>query len=666
MSYISIPRLVFSGTFQSDVSTVNNDVRHFDNAAFKPRFQLPQSGNELNGWWNPRGTGAFRLINVTVQQAVTGVGEVGDGDLAVGLYLSAQIERTAAKMVDFDPQFQMGSALWGLQVALTDGTTNYMVGDYLNAPFRDLYFGRVQGLGGSGGASAKYTSVLENVVWAKEAEGSATLKALMELSGANGNRLSANFMTFGYVTDSTNEAFTYGNITGSIGSWIEGSPKKFVLGRRFAPVTSANNPFANDAGIGFFDGWSDGEVVSLDLSNALQLADTSGHPADIGDLQLALVRKPDTIADGKVTPSAVEGGTVDDDQIWVLGDIDYKAGGWLRETAGIVDFKVPKDAQRSLPVSPLAIVTPASGGNKNVIQVRETYGGLFLRADNIEQRVDSYEGRRVAATVDLYGAAYGAPLPQLPISYTLNPPERGQGGSGRTAPPAPQAPIPIIGIPADKVHFAPNGQTGAGGATNLKLAFDPPGNPRGYIDGQIYKINYVINLGSVSGLPVNEQVFVHLRDAYAVPTTPDWDTDVKPVLQQYGNLYPIMSQGLFSFDDEEVVKNHARILAFAFTRPIEDPNHMPVTRDLSEPKREMILTWLEQVIGADEVAAMRVASVAPADLEASLAKAADIPGEPVPVGKAPGATGAMPEALADVIDGKTNAMRDILTARKQS
>ena len=43
MSYLNNVRLIFSGTFQADISTVNNDVRHFDNGTFEPRFQDLQS-----------------------------------------------------------------------------------------------------------------------------------------------------------------------------------------------------------------------------------------------------------------------------------------------------------------------------------------------------------------------------------------------------------------------------------------------------------------------------------------------------------------------------------------------------------------------------------------------------------------------------------------------
>src|SRR3954453_19754641 len=64
---LDLPRLVFSGDFQADVSTINNDVRHYDTATFEPRFQQPESGATRNGWWNPSGTGAFRLIGCTVR-----------------------------------------------------------------------------------------------------------------------------------------------------------------------------------------------------------------------------------------------------------------------------------------------------------------------------------------------------------------------------------------------------------------------------------------------------------------------------------------------------------------------------------------------------------------------------------------------------------------------
>ena len=50
MSYLDDVRLVFSGKFQADVSTVNNDVRHFDSQSFQDSWQGLQDGPNWNGW----------------------------------------------------------------------------------------------------------------------------------------------------------------------------------------------------------------------------------------------------------------------------------------------------------------------------------------------------------------------------------------------------------------------------------------------------------------------------------------------------------------------------------------------------------------------------------------------------------------------------------------
>jgi hypothetical protein len=69
MSYLGLPRLSFAGLFEADVNTVNNDVRNYDTSTFEPRFQTPQEvlpdgkGTIYNGWWNPDGSNAFRLID---------------------------------------------------------------------------------------------------------------------------------------------------------------------------------------------------------------------------------------------------------------------------------------------------------------------------------------------------------------------------------------------------------------------------------------------------------------------------------------------------------------------------------------------------------------------------------------------------------------------------
>ena len=48
MSYLSPVRLHFAGRFQANVSTVNNDPGHFDNAAFLAAYQEMQTADAAN------------------------------------------------------------------------------------------------------------------------------------------------------------------------------------------------------------------------------------------------------------------------------------------------------------------------------------------------------------------------------------------------------------------------------------------------------------------------------------------------------------------------------------------------------------------------------------------------------------------------------------------
>jgi hypothetical protein len=66
------------------------------------------------------------------------------------------------------------------------------------------------------------------------------------------------------------------------------------------------------------------------------------------------------------------------------------------------------------------------------------------------------------------------------------------------------------------------------------------------------------------------------------------------VFAQFGNLYPVMSRRLIDLNKYEDVVQSRAVLALSLALPIEDPNHMPVTRDLSESKRRMLLAWLNE------------------------------------------------------------------------
>jgi hypothetical protein len=77
-----------------------------------------------------------------------------------------------------------------------------------------------------------------------------------------------------------------------------------------------------------------------------------------------------------------------------------------------------------------------------------------------------------------------------------------------------------------------------------------------------------------------------------VPDTPTWYRDVQKIFTQYGNLYPIMGRYVVDLRDYDAVVQRLNVHGLAFSLPIEDPNHMPVTRDLGAGDRATILKWL--------------------------------------------------------------------------
>jgi hypothetical protein len=614
MSYLNNTRLVFSGTFQADVSTVNNDVRHFDNAQWEARFQdfQKQDGTE-DGWWNPIGSGAFRLINCRVTSVHYKDGTTASTpaqDPAVRLMIGGANERVAAKLVDLDPQWQMASQIWGLEVRLTAGKEPPLVhGRFITSAFRDLTFTRVhRGDTDGGPPSAMFQSVLDGVTWSAEADNSRALRELKELA-ASGS-LSMRLMTFAYNTRYGDPAFSLGKVCGVIGPHLANEPETFVLGRRFVPVNTPINYFT-----GAIDEAS--STLFLDLSNALQLTDTAGAMRDIGKLTVGALLDPSLAEQGAVTPANFQ----------PLGEIDYRAPNWLFETSGIYAVRLDPPQLKAALASPLALAAEQPPGTI-VVAIRENVDGLFSRAEEFVQRIDSPGKGRLT----IHAAQYGRPFPGAKIVLEGLAKQSGWGTGDPTTPNQPKAEIPDTCTPADGLSFPSAVTTDASGRADVvveaKLGNE---SPRKYVDGQIYVINYRIEGESdTAHAAMLEVIAVHARNAYAAPAKPAWMPDIAPIFTQYGNLYPIMSQRLVDLSNPESVKRNLRILQLVFSLDIDDPNYMPVTRDLSAGKRAAIQRWLDrlgkegdatfvggprersELIAGAEVAAANVASAAAA------------------------------------------------------
>jgi len=149
-------------------------------------------------------------------------------------------------------------------------------------------------------------------------------------------------------------------------------------------------------------------------------------------------------------------------------------------------------------------------------------------------------------------------------------------------------------VPPAAVIAAGNLTTDAHGRATCTIATSDPGNPRGYLDGQIYLFGYGF---ADAPQPVSHQLdlmVLHVRDAFQAPVAPNWQQHIAPILVQFGNLYPVMSDRIVDLTDYDDVRRHRAALELALSLDLDDPNHMPVTRDLSQARRDMVLFWLRE------------------------------------------------------------------------
>ena len=164
--------------------------------------------------------------------------------------------------------------------------------------------------------------------------------------------------------------------------------------------------------------------------------------------------------------------------------------------------------------------------------------------------------------------------------------------------------------PSDGVTIIPNKEveTDKHGIATFKLRANCVGQPRKEInlDGQVYSFLYNVTVeqdadmdNDVIGLDKNPQkltainevtVLVFSNVSYERPYT--WVDDVQPIFQQFAQLFPVMNQVL-DLSYYRDVKRYANSIHHVLSLNVHHPSYMPVTRDLSKAKREMILEWLE-------------------------------------------------------------------------
>ena len=571
MSYLNALRLHFSGRFQANVSTVNNDPGHFDNATFLPNYQDMEGPTAMNGWFNPQGDAAFRLLGCTITTAWTPSGQVGPTDPVLGYIVADSDDRVPAKLVDLDSEQQMVSTIWGLKVRIADASGNTMIqGKFKPAAFIDLWI-RAVGGGGDVPMGAMWQSVLTELQWGN-VSASPFLTALQQASAAHG-RLSIKFNTDGINMEFNSPEFMCGRIVGTIGPALEGEPAHLIVGRQFMTNVYTNNagagPIPTD-GINFFAGSVDSTAggIFLDLGNALPTKTPGGLMSNLGDLSLMVPSSSGRPVKLGTVPASV-----------------YTDPAWYAHTAGVVWLPLTAAQLQLIAATPLTLQRDATGNS-----ISEWASGAFVRADQFVYRMSP--GNSVE--IPVYAMQWGAPLAGVAVGFVLDPSQLQPGSDPPGIVNGPPVATPDI------LTFAATATTDSNGVAVLKVTAGDPGNVRWFnlgadygIDGQVYGIRPGFVNPSLTAGPIDSWNFISFLvwSGFTASYPQTW-ANVQPIFQQYANLYPVMNRFLNLADYDSVVAN-TRWLKLAFALDPGDPNAMPVTRDLSPAKRNAILAWLD-------------------------------------------------------------------------
>ena len=577
MSYLHAPRLSFAGKFFADPSTVDNNRNNFNLGV--PLNQDPSGPNNNYGiGWNFQGTHVFRIDGGKVGSVDPGQGSVTTGDPLIGASVESVLDyyKYPAKLVDLDPDQQSVSAVWGLQLRVAiAGPAAPLAGVSGLMPataFADMWT-RVLGTpGGMPFFSAVFTSVLTDLKWIAP-EKSPLLAALAELSP---DRLALRLIVDSFQSRATSATFRFGRVVGTIGPSLAKEPARYVGGRR---LSAAANPNTGSPAYGPVPAVIDatGSRLLMDLGNfvptigppTITAVPPDGWPVRPSDFDLYVTPGPPAPAPGPQTAKAADAvaaappGTK-------LASIHFDPADYMT-VGGIKAVPLTKDQLSLIADAPLSLIDVTGGGS--VPAVAEDPSGLYVDVSEVVFRLEP----GATAEVALGAWKFGRPAAGAKLDLVIQP--QGQPDPNNT--------------PATGLTFPASVTTGAGGTAAVALqAGDPTGVRKDMnIDGQVYFLGGPwTDLGHIFPLqsaPINVLVF----DAYPVPARPTWAEHVAPILSYYAQVYPYMKT-LIDLADRDTVVQNADAILYVLNLGIEHPHYMPVLRDLSAGKRQMLVNWL--------------------------------------------------------------------------
>lgn len=406
-------------------------------------------------------------------------------------------------------------------------------------------------------------------------------------------------------------SFPFGLVTGTLGPRSPDEPIYYTACRTLAPTQNGNTP-CYFAPFDVRDGEKDGTLVTLNLGNSLP---TNKPGYDIamdvlGPLTLVYfdqAKAPVISIDNAVTFARLP------------ADMETE----LRLSAGILEVAIDdsllptgidgETAAKHISTMPLGLVGEPQPATKK-IWLAENLQGYNLRADKFLYRmnpgVPSSDEQPIGETAELrlYVTKFGAPVAGVELKlhkfsqaealqYTNS--TLGTGGTRG---------IKNLSIPAEALTLTDTSnsanssatedisvKTGTDGIARVTLQAADPGTPRAdqNVDGQVYFVGYGFADNAIAmnyTQDKNDLVSVMVYSQFPIPEAPTWHNCIKHILPQYQKLYPIM--GRFQLGDYQSVVENAAAISHVLSLPMQDPLHMPVSRDLSIERKQAILDWI--------------------------------------------------------------------------
>eukprot|EP00794_Sanderia_malayensis_P011120 gene11120-12290_t len=575
ISYLQYPHINFGGIFRANVATGNNIGDNYDSDNFfehQDKYDNPHGGKLQ---WNPDGTNDFTLQHCIVKSACHVNGKCTNQsqvDQICGRDVIDGGLGSFAKMVDIDVGYMVVPEVWGLKVKIP----GFLSGDMEPTPLAEFWGRMNSGDQGKGGA---YQSVLRNIVWGDRYNTSEAVVQIKEtMHKVNSSELSIIFYLDQYSLIAGASDHLLGRIIGTIGVSGPRAPKRNTWGRSMEAMIKGENGKMKKAIYRYMHRGSfvlnePQQRLYVNFENSFKMA-KSGNPVVFpGPVFIGYFRKEGeqqqhnntviTCARNFTTIRRLPNTTELNNVYWNYG--------------GIVSVKLSDRDTRVLRNRSLAVLLVI--GNKCEVLMQEAADGIIIKPMNSWVfRLQSGQ----AIETDFFVAKFGRPHPNADVAVVPRNRFDDTKGTGKVTKPR-----------FNRILF----KTDSRGITHVKFPTTSSTYKRRGMDGNLEGYQYFVvgsDMEKINKISQDSALIARVfhNITYSHPVT--WVDHVYPIFRQYANLFPVMSSRTFDMANYFDVVDHKKIMQLSLELPMSHPSYMPATRDLSTPKRDMILSWLKQ------------------------------------------------------------------------